>query len=74
MDNLKFIRGFGKITVKKACENCKLNRSNVLNGYLGKEKEEMVTSSAYSSDFDRTYVVGSKQQPVFSLTLHVFPW
>lgn len=42
MDNLKFIRGFGKITVKKACENCKLNRSNVLNGYLGKDKEEMV--------------------------------
>lgn len=42
MDSLKFIRGFGKITVKKACENCKLNRSNVLNGYLGKEQEDKV--------------------------------
>lgn len=42
MDSLKFIRGFGKITVKKACENCKLNRSNVLNGYLGKDEEDKV--------------------------------
>lgn len=42
MDNLKFIKGFGKITVKKACEECKLNRSNVLNGYATSIEEEKV--------------------------------
>lgn len=42
MNNLKFIKGFGKITVKKACEDCKLNRSNVLNGYYTSTEEEKV--------------------------------
>lgn len=40
MKDLKFIKGFGKITVKNACAKAKVNRATLLNGYAPhKEKE-----------------------------------
>lgn len=42
MDYLKFIRGFGKINVRWACNMCNVNRSNLIAGFSPKEKEKEV--------------------------------
>lgn len=54
MDNIKFIKGFGKITVSEACRKCNINRSTLINGWAGKEKEKEVADSI-QEDLDRLY-------------------
>ena len=41
-NNLKFIQGFAKIKVSKACKFFGYNQSNIMKGKSGREKEKNV--------------------------------
>lgn len=42
MEDLEYIKKFSAITIAKACRHYKLDRSNLVNGRLGREKEKKV--------------------------------
>ena len=42
MEDLEYIKKFSSITIADACRHFKLDRSNLVNGRLGREKEKKV--------------------------------
>ena len=42
MEDLEYIKRFGKITIKGACDKLKINRGNLLNGNSTKANEQKV--------------------------------
>lgn len=42
MDDLEYIKKFGKINITKACKKCKVNRGNLLNNKTTKENIKKV--------------------------------
>ena len=42
LEDLEYIKKFSAITIAKACRHFKLDRSNLVNGRLGREKEKKV--------------------------------
>lgn len=42
MDDLEFIKKFSKVNISKACKKAKVNRGNLYNGNVKKEKIKLV--------------------------------
>ena len=49
MKDIDYIKNFSKISIKKACENVKVNRANVLNNKTTKENIRKVREEIESS-------------------------
>lgn len=57
--NLKYIKGFSKISVGSICEKLKISRSNVYNGRTSDENLEKVKEQI-ESEIAKLYIKGDK--------------
>lgn len=61
MDDLEYIKNFGKINVKKACQKVKVDRSNLYKGKVSPEQIKKVKRQL-ESDLAKLYLINEKEK------------
>ena len=61
MDELEYIKKFGKVSIKKACKKCKVDVSNL---YHGKVKPEQIkkVKRQIENDLAELYLIVEKKE------------
>ena len=60
MDDLEYIKNFGKINIKKACQKVKVDRSNLYNGKVKPEQIKKVKRQL-ENDLARLYLIDNEE-------------
>lgn len=61
MDDLEYIKNFGKINVTKACKKVKVDRSNLYKGKVSQEQIKKVKRQL-ENDLARLYIIEEKKE------------
>lgn len=56
MDDLEYIKNFGKINIKKACQKVKVDRSNLYKGKVNQEDIKKVKRQL-ENDIAKLYII-----------------
>ena len=61
MDDLEYIKNFGKINIKKACQKVKVDRSNLYKGKVNQEDIKRVKRQL-ENDIAKLYIIDEKEK------------
>ena len=61
MDDLEYIKRFGKVSLRKACKKCKVDYSNLFNGRVKPEKIKQVKRQI-ENDLAELYLIIEKKE------------
>lgn len=61
MDDLEYIKNFGKINVKKACQKAKVDRANLYKGKVSPEQIKKVKRQL-ENDLAKLYIIEENKE------------